>query len=173
MRCTPYHAYSNSSVNKIALLNFLQLMLCFPLSIRTQNEAGDSTELLVSTAALIYPFGLVYVICELGGRLSYQFSDIDDIIGQFQWYLFPNDVQKLLPFVIMGAKQKVALRCFGSAMCNRATFKKVFGNIHFQIFIFFWLLNKRLFVFRYSIDHIHTLWYWKVFEQLVRFYRNK
>lgn len=59
------------------------------------------------------------------GRMSMEFDDVDAIIGQFKWYLFPLEVQKLLPTLMISAQQEVGFEYFGSKMCNRETFQKV------------------------------------------------
>lgn len=74
---------------------------------------------------LFWSFGLVFIACELAGRMSYEFDDTNATIGQFKWYLFPLKIQQLLPTTILNAQQEVGIECFGSAMCNRETFKMV------------------------------------------------
>lgn len=80
---------------------------------------------LIPIIELGWSFGLMFVSCELAGQMSYEFDDIDYIIGQFNWYLFRLEVQKVLPIIIINAHEEVAFECYGSAMCNRETFKKV------------------------------------------------
>lgn len=72
-----------------------------------------------------YVLGTVYVICEIGKRASEAFEEIDDKIGALDWYLFPTQIQKILPIIMMDAQQIIALECFGSIFCNRETFKNV------------------------------------------------
>lgn len=73
---------------------------------------------------LFWAFSLVFICCELAGRIGNQFDDIDYLINQFNWYIFPYGIQKFLPFVILNTQQEVGFECFGSVMCNRETFKK-------------------------------------------------
>ena len=80
---------------------------------------------LVPILELVWGFGLVFISCELAGRMSYEFHDFAFLIGQFNWYSFPNEVQKILPFIIINAQREIGFECFGSHMCNRETFKKV------------------------------------------------
>lgn len=92
-----------------------------------------------------YVFGTVYIICEIGERASEAFEEIDNGIGAiFDWYLFPPQIQKILPLLTMDAQQLVALQCFGSILCNRETFENVrikqrkfvpFSNFHAQLMI--------------------------------------
>lgn len=69
--------------------------------------------------------GLVFFTCEIGQRFSSKFNDISDAINEFKWYSFPLELQRVLPLIILDAQQPVAIKCFGSMMCERDTFKKV------------------------------------------------
>ena len=72
-----------------------------------------------------YAFGVVLIICELGQRFGDAFLEIADTIEDFDWYLFPLELQTLLPILLAAAQQRVALECFGSISGSRDTFKKV------------------------------------------------
>ena len=75
---------------------------------------------------MFWAFGLVFLSCELAGRLSYRLGEIDEMIGQFKWYL---ELQKQLPIVMINSQREIGFVCFGSAYCNRETFKKVLKKI--------------------------------------------
>lgn len=62
--------------------------------------------------------------CELCNRLSIGFDDINGIIDEFDWHLFPIRMKKALLIVMMNAQEPVEFSCFGSFSCNRDTFKK-------------------------------------------------
>lgn len=70
-------------------------------------------------------FGFVSVACELGERFNGAFNDCSDSVDQFKWYLFPNDVQRIMPYFLHHMQQPVALKCFGSIFCVREALKKV------------------------------------------------
>ena len=72
-----------------------------------------------------YARGVVLIICELGQRVSDAFQQIADTIENFNWYLFPMEIQQTLPILLMGAQQPVVLECFGSISASRETFKNV------------------------------------------------
>lgn len=50
--------------------------------------------LLESLFCGVWAFILVFSLCELGQRFGKAFNDIDDMIGQIDWYLLPNNIQK-------------------------------------------------------------------------------
>lgn len=80
---------------------------------------------VVPFVELFWSFGLVFITCELAGRLSIEFDDISATVGQFSWYLFSDEVKKMLPTILINAQQEVGIECFGSVLCNRETFQKV------------------------------------------------
>ena len=61
--------------------------------------------------------------------MSNAFEEIDDGIGQLDWYLMPDDLQRMLPFLIAVSQKPVILRAFGSISCEREDFKKVSQNV--------------------------------------------
>lgn len=81
--------------------------------------------LFISIVELLATFTLLFVPCELFGQLSSKFDDINDRINRFNWYLFPLEMQRMLPLIMINAQQPVDFGCFGSFACNRDTFKKV------------------------------------------------
>ena len=120
---------------------------------------------LVPIVELGWSFGLVFVSCELAGRLSIEFDDIDYMIGQFKWYLFPFEVQKMLPILIINVQQEVAFEFFGSAMCNRETFKNVIRKKR-NIFVVVELFTNfhNVFAIRWLPLHTIILWYCVIFN---------
>lgn len=72
-----------------------------------------------------YGFGLVFTVCELGQRVSHSFTEINSIVDQLDWYLFPNEIQKIMPIIINNVQQPIEIECFGDVRCNRKSFKKV------------------------------------------------
>lgn len=72
-----------------------------------------------------YAFGAVFIMCELSQRITNSFEDMSDKIQSFEWYLFPREIQKILPINLIATQQPVVLECFGSVGALRETFKKV------------------------------------------------
>lgn len=78
---------------------------------------------------------LAFVPCELGERVSAAYIEVCDVICKLDWYAFPCEMQKLLPFIMVNAQQPVTLKCFGSISCAREVFKRVSIHIDFQTFV--------------------------------------
>lgn len=73
-------------------------------------------------------FGLVFSTCEIGQRFTKAFDEIDREIEQLDWYLFPIEIQRILPTIIINAQEPIVIECFGIISCNRDQFKKVSLN---------------------------------------------
>lgn len=80
---------------------------------------------LVLILEAMYAFGVLIIACELGQRINLAFEECNDMIDQFEWYLFPVEIQRLLPLLWLVAQQPIEIVCFGSKACDRDTFKQV------------------------------------------------
>lgn len=94
----------------------------FLLKLQSQSNLMLLATLILE---LLGTFTFLFVPCELAGRISSRFEDINDLITQFDWYLFPQEVKQTLPLIMIISQQEVGFTCLGSFLCNRATFKKV------------------------------------------------
>lgn len=90
------------------------------------------SEVPVEVSALIpiffstnWIFIFIFIYCELGQRVSEAFDKPYDAICQFKLHLFPMDVQRMLPIIIVGAQQPIDLRGYGNISCTRDSFKRV------------------------------------------------
>lgn len=68
---------------------------------------------------------MVFFSCEIAERLSIAYEEINNKIDQFDWHLFPVEIQRILPIIMIQTQQSAEVLCFGSIACNRETFKKV------------------------------------------------
>lgn len=68
----------------------------------------------------------MFVICELGERLSKKFADFNDALYQCDWYSFPIGMQQILLTMIMNAQEPVIMKGFANTLCARESFLKVF-----------------------------------------------
>lgn len=83
------------------------------------------TVFLNTTLAGIMGLILVFIASELGQRMGDAFEEIHSTIDQFDWYSFPVEIKRMLPMIILEAKQPVLFECFGSIACTREVFKNV------------------------------------------------
>lgn len=74
-----------------------------------------------------------FFLYEADGFMGYTqsaslYAKICDTIEHFDWYTYPNELQKILLVAMIEAQQPVEFRCFESKSANRDTFKKVSLN---------------------------------------------
>lgn len=67
----------------------------------------------------------VFIACELGQRFTNAFVDVDNVLSQIRWYLLPNEMQRILPMVLIYAQEPIVVQFFGSMSCSRTQFKSV------------------------------------------------
>lgn len=91
----------------------------------------------------VWSFGLVFVACEISQRSCDALNEMDDDIGQLDWYMYPAEIQRMLPIIMENSQQPVIIKCFGSFPCSRETFKEV--RVLFIIYIRKSELNSKCF----------------------------
>lgn len=100
--------------------------MSIPLLLAIQTHHADNLlELVITLLQVIYSFGVLLLACELGQRVTITFDECTALIDNFDWYLFPIEIQRMLTIVINFAQQPLVVKCFGSAACDRETFKYV------------------------------------------------
>lgn len=68
---------------------------------------------------------LTFIGCEMGQIMTNTFAEIDHEIGQWDWYLYPIEIQRVLQIIIPSLQRPVVLQGFGSITYSRITFNKV------------------------------------------------
>lgn len=66
----------------------------------------------------------MFILCETGEIVAGRFDEID-LYEECDWYIFPCQIQRLLPIIIINMRRTVAIQAFGNILCARETFKKV------------------------------------------------
>lgn len=81
--------------------------------------------LLMTMIETFYAFGVMFISCELAQRINLEFDECRAMVNQFDWYLFSEEIQRILPLILNFMQQPFEINCFGSATCDRETFKYV------------------------------------------------
>lgn len=74
----------------------------------------------------------LFCVCEFFERITNAFSGIDNVIGQFDWYLFPNGMNRMLPTLLMMTQRPVECKSFGIT-CSRETCKNVKSTQNYSL----------------------------------------
>ena len=81
--------------------------------------------LVLLTMDAFESFVLIFIACELSQRISDAFNQFDEIIIQYKWYLFSNELKQILPMIMINTQKPFTMECFGSISCCRDVFKRV------------------------------------------------
>lgn len=74
---------------------------------------------------ILITYCVIFIICELGERVTNEFDDVDNVVCELNWYLFPLNIQKMLPIAMIGTVKPVIIRGYGNCMSTREAFKNV------------------------------------------------
>lgn len=99
--------------------------------------------------------GFLFTACEIGERLSDMFDEIGYEVDKFNWYLFPVEIQRMMPTILIGVQRPIVVGCFGIFSCSREQFKMVkfflkqlnekqFGDVTLIIFFIAFTLGDQM-----------------------------
>lgn len=73
------------------------------------------------------PIHSLFIIVQfkLEQRFSDSISEMDEVITQYDWYLFPYKVRRILPMVMQNTQKPIIIKCFGDVLCARIQMQKV------------------------------------------------
>lgn len=81
---------------------------------------------------------MVFFPCEIGGRMTDAFEKVDNKFEELKWYLFPREIQRMLPTLLIGLQKPAVFGCFGIVYGSREQFNKVIkqpNQCEFTIYI--------------------------------------
>lgn len=67
----------------------------------------------------------VFIACELGERACDMFGTVDETMDEIDWYLYPIEIKRMLPIIMIVTQKSVYIQLFGSITASRETFKRV------------------------------------------------
>lgn len=95
---------------------------------------------------IFWSIACIFLFCEFGNMVTIEFEDLNEIIGQLNWYSYPNDVQRMMPIIMIVAQESVIIHGYGNIACVRESFVKVglINNLIIQmVFItIFFIVNQ-------------------------------
>lgn len=67
----------------------------------------------------------VFIACELGERACEMFGSVDGTVAEIDWYLYPIEIKRILPVIMITTQKDIYIELFGSITASRETFKRV------------------------------------------------
>lgn len=118
------------------------------LSTKSDHDA-NSIELVKIVSQLFWSIVFIFLICENCGQVTLKFEMINDTLCQCNWYLFSNEMQKMLVIVMINAQEPTMIHGFFETPCTRESFKKV--NIFSSIVCQMAKIQCNCFIYCFSI----------------------
>lgn len=123
--CSGLLILQSELVKRFHLLNF-SFSRSFLQSLNEIFEFQKNTVMaLFFVSDLFWSFGAVTVCCEICQRALDVFEGINCELFQLEWYLYPNDMGRILLQIRTNAQKLPQFRCFGSLTCERVVVKHV------------------------------------------------
>lgn len=82
-------------------------------------------ELMISLILALWVISLILMICEFGERLTNQYEKFYYEFGQCDWYLFPLEIQRVLPIIISNIRKPAVIQGYSNTVCRREACKMV------------------------------------------------
>lgn len=134
--------------------NYIRVEYLAWLSI--QKHAGISLMLVNQLCVTFWSFALIFLFCNFGEKISGQFTKLNDVIYQCNWYLCPLKIQQMFPMILTATQNVPTMTSFGNVVCSRESFKKVTfivpSKIHRIYRIYIFMLTS---LFKFSIELTH------------------
>lgn len=70
---------------------------------------------------------LVFSVCEIGQHFTNSFAEIISEIKQWNWYLFPIEIQSILPMIMVNTQEPSTIGYNIIFTCSRHQFKQVWS----------------------------------------------
>lgn len=96
----------------------------FSFSLQSQN-GNNFLQYIEHFFLIFWSFTYIFLFCNFGENVTSKFLAIDHAINECDWYLFPYDVQRMLPTIMMSTQKPLILCGFANVVCTREAFKRV------------------------------------------------
>lgn len=85
----------------------------------------DVIDVIQPAFCLITMFMWLFLFCFLGEMVTSRFRNVDDALYECVWYLYPMEIRKKFPIMILISQEPVSLRGFANFRCTHEAFNKV------------------------------------------------
>lgn len=92
---------------------------------KTEQGNPNPVEWLNQIIFVLCSFVLIYLLCELGQKVTDRFGVFHTELYQCHWYCFSIEIQRMLAIFLLDTQQPVFIHSSGDILCTREVFKKV------------------------------------------------
>ncbi|XP_031618676.1 odorant receptor Or2-like [Contarinia nasturtii] len=94
------------------------------IQIQLSQDPVDWPALLITIWQLFWTFAFLFLYCYRGEEVTSAFEELADEISQCEWDSLPYQLQRILPIVLIAAKESVQIKTYGFA-CTHERFQKI------------------------------------------------
>lgn len=102
-------------------MNFMIVFLLFSKSEQVLNPFDITTMVVI----IFWSMMAIFLVCEIGERLTKEFSAFEESLIQSDWYAYPNGMRRIFALILANAQKPVIVQGFGSTFCVREYFRLV------------------------------------------------
>lgn len=145
-----FQLVKQTKILSTAYFSFRRIILFIWDFIECSLQMSDDMKIFEFLAVFVltlWVFGVLFLFCELGQRVTIQFDMFGDEFDRCDWQALPIGMQRMYLMFLADTQQSKYISCFFNIQCTRETFKKVSraswiqhfnvafinSEIHFQI----------------------------------------
>lgn len=83
------------------------------------------TDIVSTVVAMNWGFGIIFIACEYGERMTDHFEKFDEKLGRCDFYKLPIEIQRMYLIFSSDTQQMRTVHCYGGVICSREIYKKV------------------------------------------------
>lgn len=112
---------------------------------KNQSKSGaDLFEMVTLSILIFWSFVANFLFCEFGENVTSHFNELHNTLCQTEWNLYPIDIQRLLPIIMMSTRKEIILEGFGGVQLTRQAFETVsFNYLNLIQFLFYSLMRTK------------------------------
>lgn len=119
-----FHSFlSDNKKLRIKLSKMNLIKTFFPPSKLDENAKLVETVIIVIT--IYWMYGINFLVCEPGERMTAQFEMFGEELNRCDWYLLSTEMQQIYLIFMVDAQQLKNIQCYGGIRCTRDTLKQV------------------------------------------------
>lgn len=115
--------------NWLQLITSNQFTMENPIfKMKTNSKWADDSsafQILLLLFVLFWTIIFIFILCEPGARMTYQFVAFGEELSRCDWYLLSIELQRMYMIFLSETQNPMKMLCYGNITCDRDTTKKV------------------------------------------------
>ena len=106
-------------------MNSIKLLKFSLFKIYSQSNNANVVELVSTVMQLPSTLTWLFIYCEFGEQVTYEFNMFHEKLCHCRWYSFPIELQRMFLITLSGTEEPAVIQGFASTTCTRDAFKQV------------------------------------------------